>query len=143
MPYPRGGYPSHPTIMKYLLSLLLTCLLATGAATAQTAPDSLAPAALPCPAYSGRIVSGEKQMAGISVAVKGSKIIVITNQEGFFALPPKLTEPPKLLISAAGYKAQEVKLTSCALATIEMEILPGTRIKKRGKKKGFIMQQGY
>ena len=129
--------------MKFLLLALLTGLLATGAATAQTTPDSLAPAALPCPAYSGRIVSGEKQLAGISVAVKGSKIIVITNQEGFFTLPPKLTEAPTLLISAAGYKPQEIALTSCAPATVELELLPGTRIKKRGKKKGFIMHQGY
>lgn len=129
--------------MKYLLSLLLIGLLSAGTATAQTAPDSLARAAQPCPAYSGRIVSGEKQLAGISVAVKGSKIIVITNQDGFFTLPPKLTELPTLLVSAAGYKAQEIALTSCAPATIEMELLPNTRIKKRGKKKGFIMQQGY
>ena len=129
--------------MKYLLSLFLIGLLTTGAATAQTAPDSLPATALPCPAYSGRIVSGEKQLAGISVAVKGSKIIVITNQEGFFTLPPKLTELPTLLVSAAGYAPQEVPVTSCAPVTIDLPLLPGTRIKKRGKKKGFIMHQGY
>ena len=129
--------------MKYLLFLLLTGLLATSAATAQTAPDSLARAATPCAAYSGRIASGEKQLAGISVAVKGTKIILITNQEGFFTLPPAVTARPTLLVSAAGYKPQEVTFTSCEPLTIELELLPGTRIKKRGKKKGFIMHQGY
>ena len=129
--------------MKYLLLCLLAGLLAPGAATAQTAPDSPTPAASPCAAYSGRIVSGEKQLAGISVAVKNTKIIVITNQDGFFTLPPKLTELPTLLVSAAGYKPQEVAFTSCEPLTIELELLPGTRIKKRGKKKGFIMHQGY
>lgn len=130
--------------MKYFFLFLLAGWLTAGPAAAQTAPDnSLAPAAIPCAAYSGRVASGEKQLAGISVAVKGTKIILITNQEGFFTLPPSVTERPTLLVSAAGYKPQEVAFTSCEPITIEMELLPGTRIKKRGKRKGFIMHQGY
>ncbi|AMR27985.1 hypothetical protein A0257_13395 [Hymenobacter psoromatis] len=130
--------------MKQLIPFLLMSWLVAGTSTvlAQTAPGSGAPAP-PCAAYTGRVAANEKPLAGVSVAVKGTNIILITNQEGFFALPPKVTQLPTLSVSAAGYAPQEVKLTSCIPVVVEMQILPGTRIKKHGKRKGFIMSAGY
>ena len=108
-------------------------------ARAQTLPSPT----LPCAAYTGRVAANEKPLAGVSVAVKGTSIILITNEEGFFALPPKVTQLPTLAVSAAGYAPQELTLTSCLPVTFEMQLLPGTRIKKHGKRKGFIMHAGY
>ena len=114
----------------------------TSTAIAQTAPSG-GSLAQPCAAYTGRVAANEKPLAGVSVAVKGTSIILITNQEGFFALPPKFTQLPTLSVSAAGYAPQELTLTSCMPVVIEMDMLPGTRIKKHGKRKGFIMNAGY
>jgi len=130
--------------MKQLIPLLLMSWLVAGTSTtiAQTTPGSGSPAQ-PCAAYTGRVAANEKPLAGVSVAVKGTSIILITNQEGFFALPPKVTQLPTLSVSAAGYAPQELTLTSCMPVVVEMQLLPGTRIKKHGKRKGFIMHQGY
>ncbi len=87
-------------------------------------------------------MSSENPLAGASVFVKGTSIILITNEEGFFTLPASVTHYPTLEVSAAGYAPQELTYSSCAPVTLEMQLLPGTRIKQRGKKKGFIMKTG-
>jgi len=112
-------------------------------ATAQTLPSSAASApSAPCGAFSGRISSGGKPLTGASIFVKGTNIILITNEEGFFTLPPKVVQFPTLSISAAGYAPQDLTLSSCAPIEVDMQILPGTRIKQHGKRKGFIMKTG-
>ncbi len=131
--------------MKHFFPFLLTGLLlaSSGVALAQTEPSGTSQLAKPCASYTGRVVANEKPLAGVSVAVKGTSIILITNEEGFFALPPKVTQLPTLSVSAAGYAPQELALTSCMPVTFEMQLLPGTRIKKHGKRKGYIMNAGY
>jgi hypothetical protein len=130
--------------MKQVIPLLLMSWLAAGTTTsrAQTTPSNGSPAQ-PCAAYTGRVAANEKPLAGVSVAVKGTSIILITNEEGFFALPSKVTQLPTLSVNAAGYAPQELILTSCMPVVVEMQLLPGTRIKKHGKRKGFIMNAGY
>jgi hypothetical protein len=119
--------------------LALAGLLATSA-HAQTHPD---PAGVPpCASYTGNVVGNSKPLTGVSVAVEGTNIIIITNEEGFFALPPRVKEAPTLAISGAGFEPQKITFTSCAPLRVELVMLPGTRIKKHGKRKGFIMKDG-
>jgi|GEM_PF-1353713 len=115
-------------------------------AAAQTVPSmpggaTTAPSA-PCSAFSGRVISNGKALSGASIFVKETNIILITNEEGFFTLPPKVVEFPTLSISAAGYAPQDLTLNSCAPVEVDMILLSGTRIKKHGKRKGFIMKTG-
>jgi hypothetical protein len=127
---------------RFFFCMLFTC--STLSAFSQTA----APAAgydatsRACNAFSGRVMAGGKPLAGVSLSVKGAMTILITNEEGFFTLPATGTGFPTLTVSAAGYAPQVVTLASCAPTTIELEILPGTRIKKHGKRKGFITKTG-
>lgn len=124
-------------------STLLLCLLAAGTepAFSQGAPAA-APASRPCGTFNGRIMASEHPLAGVSIFVKGTNIILITNEEGFFTLPASVVSFPTLSVSAAGYAPQEYTYTTCTPAMLEMELLPGTRIKQRGKRKGFIMKTG-
>lgn len=124
------------------LTLGLGLLLVSGqTGWAQTTPSAAA-TSQPCAAYSGRITSDGKPLSGASVFVKGTSTIVITNEEGFFTLPAKVAQSPTLSVSAAGYAPQEATFTSCTPLELNMQILPGTRIKQRGKRKGFIMKTG-
>jgi hypothetical protein len=127
--------------------ILVVNLLALSAAPAfcQTTlpkPPAATATPRPCGAFNGRVISSENPLAGASIFVKGTNIILITNEEGFFTLPASVTHYPTLEVSAAGYAPQELTYTSCAPVTLEMQLLPGTRIKQRGKKKGFIMKTG-
>lgn len=131
--------------MKRSFILVVNLLVFSAAPTfSQTAPPKPAATATPrpCGAFNGRVISSENPLAGASVFVKGTSIILITNEEGFFTLPASVTHYPTLEVSAAGYAPQELTYTSCAPVTLEMQLLPGTRIKQRGKKKGFIMKTG-
>jgi hypothetical protein len=96
----------------------------------------------PCGTFNGRVMANEKPLAGVSIFVKGTNIILITNEEGFFTLPASVVNFPTLEVSAAGYAPQELTFTSCVPVTLEMQLLPGTRIKQHGKRKGFIMKTG-
>lgn len=123
--------------------LLAISLLAASPLLAQSQIAQLpATAPRPCGTYSGRVMANDKPLAGASVFVKGTSIILITNEEGFFTLPASVVNFPTLAVSAAGYGPQELTYTSCTPVTLEMELLPGTRIKQRGKRKGFIMKTG-
>ncbi|GAA4502673.1 hypothetical protein GCM10023172_26310 [Hymenobacter ginsengisoli] len=113
-------------------------------AQAQGTPSAAHPttAAHPCGTFNGRVMASDKPLAGASIFVKGTSIILITNEEGFFTLPASVVNFPTLAVSAAGYAPQDFTYTSCVPATLEMELLPGTRIKQHGKRKGFIMKTG-
>jgi hypothetical protein len=87
-------------------------------------------------------MASEKPLAGASIFVKGTSIILITNEEGFFTLPASVASFPTLAVSAAGYAPQDYTYTNCTPVTLEMQLLPGTRIKQHGKRKGFIMKTG-
>jgi len=87
-------------------------------------------------------MASEKPLAGASIFVKGTSIILITNEEGFFTLPASVVNFPTLSVSAAGYAPQDYTYATCTPVTLEMQLLPGTRIKQHGKRKGFIMKTG-
>jgi hypothetical protein len=127
----------------FILGLNLV-VISTAPAFSQVAPPKMATttAPRPCGTFNGRVMSSENPLAGASIFVKGTNIILITNEEGFFTLPASVINFPTLEVSAAGYAPQELTYTSCAPVTLEMQLLPGTRIKQRGKKKGFIMKTG-
>lgn len=125
--------------------LLAASLLVSGSyAAAQTAPPpAAAPPATagpPCAALSGYVLGNSKPLAGATVAVQGTRLLSITNSEGYYTLPAANVLKPTLLFSAAGYEAQSISPTTCADEHVEMQLLPGTRIKQRGKRKGFIMK---
>ena len=129
--------------MKLASILLLNLLAFSTQAFSQVAPSKTATATpRPCGTFNGRIMANEKPLAGASIFVKGTNIILITNEEGFFTLPASVVNYPTLDVSAAGYAAQELTYASCAPVTLEMQLLPGTRIKQHGKRKGFIMKTG-
>ena len=125
---------------------ILSCILlsvSTISAHSQVAPPAgTGTQSRPCGTFNGRVMASDKPLAGASVFVKGTSIILITNEEGFFTLPASVVNFPTLAVSAAGYAPQDFTYASCVPATLEMQLLPGTRIKQRGKRKGFIMKTG-
>jgi hypothetical protein len=130
-----------------LLATALGVVLHTLPAAAQTpaASQQPTPVQLSCRSFSGHIMSTQgTPLVGATVMVKGTYVVRTTNDEGYFTfdLPAVPTVAPRLLISSAGYAPQEVLITSCPPMTIELQILEGTRIKQRGKRKGFIKQVG-
>ena len=124
--------------MKSLLFTWSLLLGGAGTAWAQTAPAT----ALPCASLSGYVLGSDKPLAGVTVAVPGTRLVAITNGEGYFTLATANVAQPVLVFSAAGYEPQTLTPTTCADAHVEMQLLPGTRIKQRGKRKGFIMKTG-
>ena len=130
--------------MKHPLLFLAGLLLcrAVPAFSQTTPPAAYDAAARPCATFSGRVLAADKPLAGVSLAVKGTINILITNEEGFFTLPATGPGFPTLTVSAAGYAPQVLTLSSCTPVTVELALLPGTRIKKHGKRKGFITKTG-
>jgi hypothetical protein len=127
----------------YRFPTLLLCLLA--ASTVPCFSQVASPATTtsrPCGTFNGRVMASENPLAGASVFVKGTNIILITNEDGFFTLPASVINFPTLMVSAAGYAPQDFTYSTCTPVTLEMQLLPGTRIKQRGKRKGFIMKTG-
>jgi hypothetical protein len=133
-------------------SLLLTAafgiLLHTRPAAAQTAPaasQQATPVQLSCRSFSGHIKSNTgTPLVGATVLVKGTYVARTTNDEGYFTfdLPAVPTTAPRLQISSAGFAPQDFLITSCTPMEIELQMLEGTRIKKRGRHKGFIKEVG-
>lgn len=125
------------------LSTFLLCLLAasTTPSFGQVVPPTTT-TTRPCGTFTGRVMASEKPLAGVSIFVKGTSIILITNEEGFFTLPATVVNFPTLSVSAAGYAPQDFTYATCTPAMLEMQLLPGTRIKQHGKRKGFIMKTG-
>lgn len=129
--------------MKYFLLAGSLWLGGSYATAAQTTPAAAVPAVAagpPCAALSGYVMGNDKPLAGATVSIQGTRLLTITNSEGYYTLAAANVPKPTLLFSAAGYEAQSIVPTSCADEHIEMQLLPGTRIKKRGKRKGFIME---
>ncbi len=129
-----------------LLSAALGALLCTRPAAAQTSPAaSPPPVQLSCRSFSGHIKSTTgTPLVGATVLVKGTYVARTTNDEGYFTfdLPAVPTTAPRLQISSAGFAPQEFLITTCTPMEIELQILEGTRIKKRGRHKGFIKEVG-
>ena len=134
-----------------LLPTALGILLHTLPAAAQTSPAPAAsqqpvPVQLSCRSFSGHIKSSASgtPLVGATVLVKGTYVARTTNDEGYFTfdLPATPTTAPRLQVSSAGYAPQEYIITSCTPMDIELQLLEGTRFKKRGKHKGFIKEVG-
>ena len=138
-----------------LLSTVACSLLHTLAAPAQTSrpaatatPTTATPAPavqLSCRSFSGHVKSTTgTPLVGATVLVKGTYVARTTNDEGYFTfdLPAAPTTAPRLQISSAGFAPQEFLINSCEPLNIELQILEGTRFKKRGKHKGFIKEVG-
>jgi len=131
-----------------LLSAALGVALHALPAAAQTSPAASqqpTPVQLSCRSFSGHIKSNTgTPLVGATVLVKGTYVARTTNDEGYFTfdLPAAPTVAPRLQISSAGYAPQEYLITSCTPMDIELQILEGTRFKKRGKHKGFIKEVG-
>ncbi len=89
--------------------------------------------------YSGFVKSAGKALAGANVFVEGTNITLATNGEGFFVLPPSVRERPMLRVSAMGYESAVLDYQGCEPVTLEMRVLPDTRFKKHGRRKGFIL----
>lgn len=121
--------------MKYLL-LLLSLGLGT-AAQAQTTPNTG-----PCTTLSGYVFGNDKPLAGVTVTVQDTRLLAISNSEGYYAITGNTAVHPTIQFSAAGYEPQRVASTACTEPRVEMVLLPGTRIKQRGKRKGFIIKTG-
>ncbi|RZJ90767.1 MAG: carboxypeptidase-like regulatory domain-containing protein [Hymenobacter sp.] len=140
--------------MKYafLLPAALLASLSTLPALAQTthpastiSSDAPVPVQLACRSFSGHIMSTTgSPLVGATILVKGTYVARTTNDEGYFTfdLPAAPTQAPRLMVSSAGFAPQDFLVTSCEPLTVELQILDGTRFKKRGKHKGFIKQTG-
>jgi hypothetical protein len=130
-------------------SLLLQVLPAPAQTTTPIAPGQESagpvPVQLSCRSFSGHVKSTTgTPLVGATVMVKGTYVARTTNDEGYFAfdLPSVPTQAPHLMVSSAGFGPQEYLITTCDPLAIELQILEGTRIKQRGKHKGFIKQAG-
>jgi hypothetical protein len=131
----------------FLLSAAVWGLVQALPAAAQTTPPATdaTPVQLNCRTFSGHVQSNNgTPLVGATVLVKGTYVARTTNDEGYFTfdLPAVPTQAPRLQISSAGFAPQEFLITSCSPMAIELQILEGTRIKQRGKRKGFIKQVG-
>ena len=130
-------------------SLVLHVLPAPAQTTAPIAPGQESagpvPVQLSCRSFSGHVKSTTgTPLVGATVMVKGTYVARTTNDEGYFTfdLPSVPTQAPHLMVSSAGFGPQEYLITTCDPLAIELQILEGTRIKQRGKHKGFIKQAG-
>jgi len=141
--------------MKYTFLFPLACSLALQAfsASAQATrpitsgqePTGPVPVQLACRSFSGHVKSTTgTPLVGATILVKGTYVARTTNDEGYFTfdLPSAPTQAPHLMVSSAGFAPQEFLITSCDPLAIELQILEGTRIKQRGRHKGFIKQAG-
>lgn len=133
----------------FLLPLAACGFLLAQPAAAQTTPATANQAPLPvqmnCRSFSGHLKSTTgTPLVGATVMVKGTYVARTTNDEGYFTfdLPAVPTTAPHLQVSSAGFAPQEFLITGCAPLEIELQILEGTRIKQRGKHKGFIKKVG-
>jgi hypothetical protein len=133
----------------FLLSVALGGLALARPAAAQTTPASANQAPLPvqmnCRSFSGHVKSTTgTPLVGATVLLKGTYVARTTNDEGYFTfeVPAIPTTAPYLMVSSAGYAPQNFLITGCAPLEIELQILEGTRIKQRGKHKGFIKKVG-
>jgi hypothetical protein len=141
--------------MKYSFLFPLACslvlqVLPAPAQTTQPIPPGQesagpVPVQLSCRSFSGHVKSTTgTPLVGATVMVKGTYVARTTNDEGYFTfdLPSVPTQAPHLMVSSAGFGPQEFLITTCDPLAIELQILEGTRIKQRGKHKGFIKQAG-
>lgn len=141
--------------MKYSFLFPLACVFALQAAPAAAqatqpitpgqAPTGPVPVQLSCRSFSGHVKSTTgTPLVGATVMVKGTYVARTTNDEGYFTfdLPSVPTQAPHLMVSSAGFGPQEYLITTCDPLAIELQILEGTRIKQRGRHKGFIKQAG-
>jgi hypothetical protein len=141
--------------MKYSFLFPLACslvlqVLPAPAQTTQPIPPGQesagpVPVQLSCRSFSGHVKSTTgTPLVGATVMVKGTYVARTTNDEGYFTfdLPSVPTQAPHLMVSSAGFGPQEFLITTCDPLNIELQILEGTRIKQRGKHKGFIKQAG-
>ncbi|RZK57723.1 MAG: hypothetical protein EOO59_08965 [Hymenobacter sp.] len=133
----------------FLFPVAVCGLLVARPAAAQTTPATANQAPVPvqmnCRSFSGHAKSTTgTPLVGATVMVKGTYVARTTNDEGYFTfdLPAVPTTAPRLMISSAGYAPQDFLITGCAPLEIELQILEGTRIKQRGKHKGFIKKVG-
>ncbi|UYZ62031.1 carboxypeptidase-like regulatory domain-containing protein [Hymenobacter weizhouensis] len=128
--------------MHYLYSLILALLLP--AQLIATLPD--APAAPPtrrpqqepgkdsCPTVTGRILDQNGQpLVGATVLVKGTLNVHTTNSEGQYVMRGPVTTGATLAVSAAGYSALDIPLTTCQISDISLTLLPGTRLRNNGR----------
>ncbi|MDF7815274.1 carboxypeptidase-like regulatory domain-containing protein [Hymenobacter sp. YC55] len=90
-------------------------------------------------AFSGHVKTADKPVAGASVGVRGTNVMVVTNELGFFVLPPTVRGQPTISVSAMGYAPLALTLTACGPVTLDIKVLPDTKFKKHGRNKGFLM----
>lgn len=126
----------------FLTLILVGLTTGLSRASAQTLTEETTSSTFICNSYSGVVANDGKPLASVSVMVKGTNIVIITNEAGFYNLPDRVKAPPVLALSAAGYAPQEFTYTNCTTAAIEMQMLPGTRIRKHGKRKGQLKWAG-
>lgn len=139
--------------MRFLSPCLIVLLAGlpglAGAQTLRTPPlasSSPAQAAEPGPegegcgnGYSGYVKTGDAPLAGASVFVKGTSVVLVTNQLGFFVLPASVVRWPTLSVSAMGYESVELTCRACEPVTVALKVMAGTKFKKHGRKKGWIV----
>ncbi|MFD1874041.1 carboxypeptidase-like regulatory domain-containing protein [Hymenobacter bucti] len=134
-----------PVTCSFLLHILPASAQVAQPIAAGQSPTAPVPVQLSCRSFSGHIKSTTgTPLVGATIMVKGTYVARTTNDEGYFAfdLPAVPTQAPHLMVSSAGFGPQEFLITSCEPLNIELQILEGTRIKQRGKHKGFIKQAG-
>ncbi len=88
--------------------------------------------------YTGFVRAGENGLAGASVFVKGTNIVLVTNAMGFFVVPSSVGWPT-LSVSAMGYEPVAVTYRACEPLTVDLKVLAGTKFKKHGRRKGFVV----
>lgn len=89
--------------------------------------------------YTGFVKTGEKALAGASVFVKGTTIVLVTNELGYFVLPPSVVNWPTLSVSAMGYEPVTLTYQACEPLNVGLKVMAGTKFKKHGRKKGWLV----
>ena len=111
-----------------------------------SAPAEAAPVASPqlaCTKLNGQVLGADgKALIGATISVKGTQLLYITNADGQYLVENPVYQGQVLEIEAAGYVTRELALTDCAVPAVALELAPGTRIKKSGKRAGQVVRIG-
>ena len=112
-------------------------------------PLKVATPALPdatpaCKTVNGQVLdANNRPLVGASIGIVGTRELNSTNSDGYynFALPA-YDEPVAVTLrfSAAGYTEQEVPVTQCTLPVVNLQLLPGTKVKQGKKHYGKIIK---
>lgn len=96
-----------------------------------------------CPMLGGQVLAASGQpLSGATLLLTGSREIYVTNSDGRFHFNETVYQGQVVTVVAVGYVAHTVTLTDCTQPRLVLELAPGVRIKRNGKRAGQVTRMG-